>query len=136
MIKTAAGKYVAPQKLESLIKKSPLVSNVLIHGDQRKYVVALISLNQQAVQDFAKRKGLSIESFTRLAHSREIQNEIKSAVSEANANLASFESIKKFLVLEDDFTVENGFLTPSMKVKKREVEKHFAKELNSLYTGT
>jgi long-chain acyl-CoA synthetase len=121
LIKTAGGKYVAPQKLENLLKLHPLISNVLIHGDQKPYIVCLITLNTLEVQNRA------------LATSAQIDIEVRKIVAEVNSGLASFESIKKFTVISKDFTVEGGELTPSLKVKRKVVEKQFAKEIEALY---
>jgi long-chain acyl-CoA synthetase len=135
LIKTAGGKYVAPQKLENLLKLNPLISNVLIHGDQRNYVVALVTLNRAAVEDFAKQKDLTTSDYAKLVTTREIQNAIKSAVSDTNSQLASFESIKKFKIIANDFTVETGELTPSLKVKRKVVEDKYRQDLDGLYKG-
>lgn len=135
LIKTAGGKYVAPQKLEALLKRNPLISNVLIHGDHRKYIVALIALNQASVEDYAQRNELKYSDYKKFIDSREIQKRIKETVSEANAELASYESIKKFHIVDTDFTIENGALTPSLKVKRKVVETKYKKELDDLYEG-
>ncbi len=118
LIKTAGGKYVAPQKLENLLKLNPNISNVLIHGDQKKYIVALVTL-----QPHLRGKESDHETF----------QVIKDAVAEVNEQLASYESIKKFAILPHDFTVESGELTPSLKVKRKFCDKKFAKIIDELY---
>ena len=119
LIKTAGGKYVAPQKLEGMLKLDPLVSNVLIHGDQRKYVVALVTLDPAQAKAYAKKEGIEFENYVDLVQTHEIKSKIKNSIADANATLASFESIKKFQILPNDFTIESGELTPSLKVKKK-----------------
>ncbi len=118
LIKTAGGKYVAPQKLENLLKINPNISNVLIHGDQKKYIVALITLPSHLVS---------------MANDASTYSLVKDAVAEANASLASYESIKKFAILPLDFTVESGELTPSLKVKRKFCDQKYKKEIDELY---
>jgi long-chain acyl-CoA synthetase len=116
LIKT--GKYVAPQKIENILKLSPYISNVLIHGDQKKYIVALVTLSPSLAGRHAE---------------PEVYTLIKDAIAEANTTLASFESIKKFSILPNDFTIETGELTPSLKVKRKFCDQKFKKEIDELY---
>lgn len=118
LIKTTGGKYVAPQKLENLLKQNPYVSNALIHGDQKKYIIALITVSPQLREKLDE---------------SQIYNIIRDAVAEANTQLASFESIKKFSILPDDFTVESGELTPSLKVKRKFCDQKYKKIIDDLY---
>lgn len=134
LIKTAGGKYVAPQRLEGFLKTSPLISHVHIHGDQRKFVVALITLDKGYVSALAKDRGWSFPSFQSLAHNPQIVEMVRKVVAEANSNLASYETIKRFLILGDDFSIETGELTPSLKIKRKAVDQKFKKELDSLYS--
>lgn len=133
LIKTAGGKYVAPQRLEGLLKRSPYISNVLIHGDQRKYIVSLITLNESAVTAWAKKNGVEHSDFKELTKSPEVQALVRDAVAEANLELASFESIKKFAVLDRDFSIEKGEITPSLKVKRKVVDRLHSKLIDELY---
>lgn len=118
LIKTAGGKYVAPQKLENLLKQNPNISNVLIHGDQKKYIIALLT-----VAPHLKDKAKETETY----------NIIRDAVADANTQLASFESIKKFAILPNEFTVESGELTPSLKVKRKFCDQKFKDVIDQLY---
>lgn len=133
LIKTAGGKYVAPQKLETLLKASPYISNVLVHGDQKKYIVTLVTINEPSVIAWAKAQGIPFGSTEELSQSPEVYSLIRDALADVNAQLASYESIKKFAVLPKDFTVEAGELTPSLKVKRKVCDKKFAKEIAQLY---
>lgn len=110
LIKTGGGKYVAPQRLENLLKMTPVISNSLIHGDQ-KYIVALITLDKPNVLRFAKDHNLEYEDFATLTQHPTVLELVRKAVAEANSHLASFESIKRFAILPMDFTVEAGELT-------------------------
>jgi long-chain acyl-CoA synthetase len=132
LIKTANGKYVAPQKLEILLSLHPFVSHALIHGDQRKYVVALISPHLLELKKFAEQRGLSLDIRT-LLQEKSIQDVFKNHLAQVNSQLASHEAIKRFQVLENEFTIESGELTPSLKIKRRLCEKKYKNELDRLY---
>ena len=117
LIKTSGGKYVAPQKIESFAKESSLVSNVVIYGDQKKYVVALISVSEKAAQ------------LSKL----DLEEKIRNHIAQVNSELAGYESVKKFAITQDQWTVENGLLTPSLKVKRKALIEKYKSELDSLY---
>lgn len=122
LIKTAGGKYVAPQKLENLLKQNPNISNVLIHGDQKKYIIALITVAPPLSNQIKDNP-----------NDPAIYSLVRDIVAEANTQLASFESIKKFSILPDDFTVESGELTPSLKVKRKFCDQKYKKIIDELY---
>lgn len=130
LLKTAGGKYVAPQKLEGLLKASRFISQVHIHGDQKKYVVALLTLNMDTLKQWAEENGLETKDLTANPRVRDL---IKAAVAEANSHLASYETIKNFAILPKEFTVESGELTPSLKVKRKVVDERFKDLIDSLY---
>lgn len=133
LIKTAGGKYVAPQKLESLLKKNSLISQVLIHGDNKKYIVALITLDATSVTKFAKETGLSFANYESLTQHPAVLEGVRRFVAEVNSKLASYETIKRFSVLPKDFTVEDGELTPSLKIKRKILDQKYKKQLDALY---
>ncbi|PIU00098.1 MAG: long-chain fatty acid--CoA ligase [Bdellovibrionales bacterium CG10_big_fil_rev_8_21_14_0_10_45_34] len=134
LIKTSGGKYVAPQKLENLIKLSPLVSNVLIHGDRRKYIVALITLQKENVKSKLENNGEAKKLQEEVFHSHPMVDKwLREHIRDVNLSLASYESIKNFRILAEDFSVESGELTPSLKVKRRIADKRYQAELDSLY---
>ncbi len=133
LIKTAGGKYVAPQKLENLLKKYAFISNVLIHGDQKKYIVALITLDQAAILNMAYELQISYQDPASLTQHPQILNKVRQALAEVNATLASYETIKRFSVLTKDFTVEQGELTPSLKIRRKFLDQKYAEQIDSLY---
>lgn len=133
LIKTAGGKYVAPQKLEGLLKNSPYIAHVHIHGDQKKYVVALITLDRLNVEQLAKSKNIIFADWAQLIQSKFIQEHIHSVVADVNSQLASFESIKKYKILPNEFSVEGGELTPSLKVKRKVIDHRFQSIIEKLY---
>lgn len=133
LIKTAGGKYVAPQKLEGLLKMEPLVANVLIHGDQKKYIVALISLEEDQIKKWASNNGLVYENVEEIYDNPLLKARIQKHVQSVNTHLASFESVKKYEILKDQWTVENGSLTQSLKVKRKQLEKKYLSLIESIY---
>ncbi len=133
LIKTAGGKYIAPQRLEGLLKMNTYVSQALIHGDARKYVVALVTLNEPEVLRYAREHDLPFEDYKALTQSAPVQELIRTIVAGANAQLAHHETIKKFAVLDHDFSVESGEITPSLKLKRKFCETKYREVLDSLY---
>jgi long-chain acyl-CoA synthetase len=133
LIKTAGGKYVAPQRLEGLLKLDPLVSNVLIHGDRKKYVVALLTLDEANAKKFAQNQGWNYRDYKALTQSHEMKERLRKTVAQVNTKLASYETIKHFAILPNDFTVESGELTPSLKVKRRVADERYKDIIAGLY---
>ncbi|MBO9666108.1 MAG: long-chain fatty acid--CoA ligase [Bdellovibrio sp.] len=133
LIKTAGGKYVAPQRLENLLKLCPYISNVLIHGDQKKYIVALLFLDRPTVENLAREKHVKFEGWNDLVKSSFVQDLMRQAIADANSQLASYESIKKYYVMPNELTIEAGELTPSLKVKRKVLDKKFTSQIEELY---
>jgi long-chain acyl-CoA synthetase len=136
LIKTSGGKYVAPQLIEGKLKAScPYLSQVIVHGDRRNYCTALISLDPEALQAWAEANGKAGASYAELVAMPEVEALIAPFVAATNETLAGYESIKKFALLPKDLTVEDGELTPSLKVKRKAVEKKYMDLLDRLYEG-
>ncbi|MEO5833247.1 MAG: long-chain fatty acid--CoA ligase [Nakamurella sp.] len=134
LIKTSGGKYIAPQKIEILFKAiSPQVSHIIVHGEGRKFVSALITLDADAIGDWAKTAGLS-ESYEKLAAQPQLHQMIQQQIDDLNSKLERWETIKKFEILTKDLSVEDGELTPSMKVRRKAVEKEYKALLDAMYT--
>ena len=137
LIKTSGGKYVAPQKLEGTLKsKCPYLSQVIIHGDGRNFCVALVTLDEEGIVKWAAENGMPDKTPKELSSDAKVKAMIKTAVDELNQGLASYESVKDFAILPRDLTVEEGELTPSLKVKRRVVEKKYAALLDKFYEGS
>jgi len=134
IIVTAGGKNVAPQNIENLMKQSSWVSQAMVYGDKRPYLVALVTLNVETVTRFAREKGIDGEPGTLVEHV-EVRAEVQRAVDEVNARLSSFETVKRFVILERDFTIEGGELTPTLKVKRKVVSDRYGKLLEDLYAA-
>ncbi len=133
LIITAGGKNIAPTKLEGVIKNHPLIGQVCVIGDRRKFLSALIVLDGDMAPPWAERQGLKfddMESFSRLP---EVQAEVQKAVDEANEHVARVEQLKKFVVLPDEWTPESDELTPTLKLKRRVIHEKYADAIDALY---
>jgi long-chain acyl-CoA synthetase len=136
LIKTSGGKYVAPTNLEGRLKAyTPLLSQVLVHGNNRNFCTALVTLDADALKKFAGAKGIAETDLERLSQHDAVRAEIQSAIDQLNATLARYETIKKFAVLPRDFTPETGELTPSLKMKRKEIERRHHDVLDGFYAG-
>ena len=134
LIKTSGGKYVAPQKVEGVLKAvCPYISQVVVHGDGRKYVTALITLDPEAIEGWGSGQNLSATSAAELAESSEVRDLMQGYIDQANAKLERWETIKRFDILTSEFTVDEGEVTPSLKIRRRAVEKKYADRLDALY---
>ena len=134
LIKTSGGKYVAPQKVEGVLKAvCPYVSQVVVHGEGRKYVTALITLDPEAIEAWGSGQSVNVTSAAELAESQEVRDLMQGYVDQANAKLERWETIKRFDILTSEFTVDEGEVTPSLKIRRRAVEKKYADRLDALY---
>jgi long-chain acyl-CoA synthetase len=134
LIKTSGGKYVAPQKLEGKLKSlCPFVSQALVHGNARNFCSLLITLDEEHLQNWSEKAGLTDVSYETLCQKPEVKTIIQTYVDQLNQPLAGYETIKKFAILPLDFSIETGELTPSMKVKRKVVEQKYAHILDSFY---
>jgi long-chain acyl-CoA synthetase len=133
LIKTSGGKYVAPQKVEGAMKAaSPYVSQVVVHGEGRKFVSALFTLDPDTIGEWASEHGKNTD-IPSLAKDPDVHALLESEVAQANKQLERWETIKKFEILGGELTVEEGEVTPSLKIRRKIVEKKYEAVLNSLY---
>ncbi len=133
LLKTAAGKFVAPQPIENILKTSPYILNAMIVGDQRKFVVALLVINPATVGSRLAEDGLTFSSNAQMAAHPRTYSIVEDEVARLTAHLAQYETIKRFALLPDDFTFDSGALTFTMKLKRRVVEKQFHGLIDKLY---
>lgn len=127
LMKTSGGKYIAPSKIEGQIKNHPLIQEAVIVADTRNFVGALIALDPEELAAWAARTGQTVDP-----NSAGVRAEIQRHIDAVNAHLASFESVKGF-VLVPPMTIDSGLLTPSLKVKRKDVYSRYTKEIESLY---
>lgn len=134
LIKTTGGKYIAPQPIESIFKAvCPLASQIVVHADGRSYATALITLDPEALVQWGKAEGMPTSDYADLAASPEVHDYVGSCIEELNGRLNRWETIKQFRILDHDLTVDNGELTPSMKVRRKVIESAYADLLDSMY---
>ena len=133
LLKTSAGKLVAPQPIENALKTSPYVLNAMIVGDRRKFIVALVVPNCKTVSTKAAEHGVAISSGEEVAAHPFSRTLIHAEIQRLTANLAQYETIKRFALLPADFTFDNGALTFTMKLKRRVVEDQYRDVIESLY---
>jgi long-chain acyl-CoA synthetase len=133
LIKTAAGKFVAPQPIENALKTSTYILNAMVVGDKRKFIVALIVPSPATVGAKAADQGIKFVSNAELAAHPWVHALIDSEVKRLTVHLAQYETIKRFALLPEDFTFDNGSLTFTLKLKRRVVEQQYAAVIESLY---
>jgi long-chain acyl-CoA synthetase len=132
LIVTAGGKNVAPSAIEGILALSPYIAQVCVIGDRRKYLTALITIDEANVRTWAAEHGVAVDSLEALLVSTEVADLVRGIIEEKNRELASFETIKDFRLLEE-FTIENGLLTPTMKVKRNVAMERFADVIDAMY---
>ena len=134
LFKTSGGKYIAPSAIESQFKAiCPYASQFLVHGNERNFVVALITLDPEAIQEWAGRNGQEGASYTEIVRSDACRQMVAEYVDQLNQRLNRWETIKKHIILDHDLTVESGELTPSLKVKRKVVEDNYRDQIAALY---
>ena len=131
---TAGGKNVVPGLLEDRLRAHPLVSQCIVVGDQKPFIGALVTLDPDMLPSWTKNNKLPDLSLDDARTNTAVQAELQRAVDSANKAVSKPESIRKFTILADDFTEENGCLTPSQKLKRNTVMKEYAREVESLYS--
>jgi long-chain acyl-CoA synthetase len=134
LIVTSAGKNIAPQKIENLAKSLPYVNQFVVHGDKRNYLTALITLDKEKTIKYASENHILFSRYEELVKNSRIHSLIQGIIDELNGNLAQYETIKKFTILPNEFTVESGEITPSLKVKRNIITKRYHDQLDSMYT--
>jgi len=132
IIITAGGKNIAPKNIEASLKNHILINEAVVIGDRRKYLSALVTLDPETVVDWAKGNGINGDD---LHDHDKVIAEVQAAVDSTNSEFARVEQIKKFTILQRNLTVEDGELTPTLKVKRKKVNEHFSNEIESMYDG-
>ena len=133
LIITAAGKNIAPQVLENMLKYSPWISQAVVIGDRRPFLSAILTLDQEKVTQFAEQKSIPFKDFAELTRHPDIQQLVDNAVAEVNDQLARVEQVKKWTVLERDFAQEHDEMTPTMKVRRKAIVEKYADTIESMY---
>jgi long-chain acyl-CoA synthetase len=133
LLKTSGGKLVAPQPIENKLKINLLIGNVAVIGDKHKFLAALISPNFAALEDWARHHGIAVASRAELVIDRRVHGLYAGLIDEVNSSMASFETIKRFRIVTEEWSQDSGELTPSMKLKRRVINQRYAEAVAAIY---
>ena len=133
LIKTSAGKFIAPQPIESKLKADVFISHAALVGDREKYVAALLSPNFAALEPWAKAQGIASSSRKELVEHPAVQARYKETIKRVNRTLADYELLKRFAVVPEEWSQETGELTPSLKIKRRVLAAQYREEIKALF---
>ena len=133
LIKTSGGKFIAPQPIENALKSNVLVAQAAVIGDTRKYASVIISPHFPMLEDWARANDVAFTSRQELVASSKVRDLYKGIVEDLNKKLAHFETIKKIVVVPDEFTVATGEITPTLKLKRRVIEAKYKQQIDQLY---
>jgi long-chain acyl-CoA synthetase len=133
LIKTSGGKFIAPQPIENSLKLNPLVGTAAIVGDKRKFACVIVSPNFAPLEQWAANNHVAFTSRAELIANAKVQALYQEIVEGVNQNLARFEKLKRVLLVAEEFTPDNGALTPTMKLRRRVVEERYRKQIDELY---
>ena len=134
IIITAGGKNVAPQNIENLMKTSPYISQAMVYGDRKPYLTMLVTLDEDEITKFARDQKLLYKDLSDLSKKEEVIELMNAIMKEKNKELASYESIKKIRILEEDLDQDKDELTPTLKVKRKVVTEHYNELLEGMYS--
>jgi long-chain acyl-CoA synthetase len=136
LIKTSGGKYIAPQAIEGALKTmSELISQVVVIGDRRKYVSVLLTVVEDVAKKAAAAAGEGAATYKEASQSKTVHAKVSAAVDKLNATLPSYETVKKFTILDRDFSQESGELTPTLKVKRKAATQKYKAQIDAMYDG-
>ncbi|MFZ2054542.1 MAG: long-chain fatty acid--CoA ligase [Candidatus Aminicenantales bacterium] len=133
IIVTAGGKNIAPQPIENILKTNPYISNAVVIGDRRRFVCALVVPNFEKITEYARSGGISFSSPAELVHNQQVVNFLKAEIDRVTPNLAQYERIKRIVLLDRDFEIEKGEMTPTLKVKRNIIEQKYKALIDALY---
>jgi len=133
LIKTSGGKFIAPQPIENALKLSAYVGVAAVLGDRRKFPAVMISPNFVRLEEWARDNNVGFSSRAELIGNPKVQNLYEEVIEGVNQNLARFEKLKRVIVVPDEFTADNGALTPTMKLRRRVIEDRYKKQIDDLY---
>ena len=133
LIKTSGGKFIAPQPIENSLKANLFVGEAALLGDRRRFPAVLIVPNFAMLEEWAQGHGVKFSTRRHLVKADQVQSLYESIVEELNRNLAQYEKLKRVLVIHEELSIEDGTLTPSMKLRRRHLEQRYKKEIDALY---
>ncbi|HYP08852.1 MAG TPA: long-chain fatty acid--CoA ligase, partial [Bryobacteraceae bacterium] len=135
LIVSSNGKKIYPARIESLFKMEPIVNQVLLIGDKQPYVTALITINAAAAESLKGMEAFQGREASELIKASPVAAEVNGAVKRVNKQLAPFEQIRRFRILEREFSIDRGEMTPTMKVRRKQVIDNYKEVVSELYLG-
>jgi long-chain acyl-CoA synthetase len=136
IIITAQGKNVAPQHIEGVLGGDPYIEQVVVIGDRRSYLTALVTPSFELLERYADEHGISYASHDELVARPEVRRLFDERIAEASRELAGYEQVKRYTLMSKEFTQEGGQLTPTLKLKRRVIEKELSEVIDAMYTAT
>jgi len=136
IIVTAGGKNVAPQNIENALKTHPIISQSMVYGDKRPYLVVLITVSEEGARKLLAEKGAPVGSYAENTKRPEVQAAVKAAIDQVNSEMPPYATLKRFSVLDTDFSQETGELTPKLSVKRKVCSAKYKAQIDSMYAGT
>ncbi len=133
LIATSGGKKIAPQTLENALLSIPVVSQAAVFGDRKPYVVALLTLDAEAVRKWARDTGIASDAIEAITSDKRFGDYLDAEVARVNSQLAHYETVKHYRIVRDEFTIENGMQTPSFKLRRREIGRIYANMIEEMY---
>lgn len=133
LIITSGGKNIAPQRVEQIIQASRYIGHVVAYGDERKHLTGVITLDKDQVTSWAEKQGIAYSSWEELSQHPDVALLINNEVEERNKHLSSFETLKKFIIVSEEFSIESGEMTATLKVKRHIVTEKYKAHLDALY---
>jgi long-chain acyl-CoA synthetase len=136
LIVNASGKNIAPQKIETALRNIPVISQAVVFGDKRKTLVALLTLDEQAAVEAARDHGWKFDDFEDLTKLPQMRKHLKSELSQKMSDFADYEQVRNFAVLPHEFSVDDGEMTATLKIRRNVLKERYAPVIDSLYTGS
>ncbi len=136
LLKTSGGKFIAPQPVENSLKLNALIGTAVVLGDRRKFASVIISPHFPLLEEWARANRLSFSSREDLVANPKVKALYEGIVGEVNQGLARYETLKKILLVPDEFTASDGTLTPTLKLRRKAIEERYRKQIDELYEGT
>ena len=133
LLKTSGGKYVAPQPIENAFNVDPYIEQIVVVGERRKHIAALVVPEFEALEGWAREQGIEYNNYADLIRHHRVEELIEASIERVNRSLARFEQIKKYRIVDRPFSEESGELTPSLKIKRRVVDEKYKELIDSMY---
>jgi long-chain acyl-CoA synthetase len=135
LIVSTGGKNIAPQNIEGMLQALPLISRAVVCGEGQKYLTALITLDEMECADFAAKENVSLQNKTVIKQHPQLRQQVEEHIVAVNARLAPYERIQRFTILTEDFTEEGGEITPTLKIRRREIAKKYRSLIEAMYAS-